>query len=537
MKRIRSLVLVATLGATLAATMAVPARAEGLVRLSLRSGHRLARHDATDAAKELLSRGYLVKSQATYDRAKAVLGSPEPAGTDGSTLVVASSTTTTVTPPKLIKGWYGQYDVSGSPPDATGAIGPTRVVQVVNQKFGVYSRTGSLYGSGTLAALTGDSGSLLTNPQVIWDAGTGRFYYSVLNFTYNVLDVGFSTTTTPTTLADWCRYQIDYGYGAYLPGFPRLGDTADFLLMGVNVFAPTGAYVRSDVDWLSKPPPGTTCPGSFRLGASAGLRNADGTPLFTPVPANQTDPSGQGWIVASRDATAGAGGDLSVLSVTTDPDGNAAIQTTASSIPVASYSLPPAAPQRGTTTYTLDTLDGRLTQAVSAIDPGHGSVSAVWTQHTVQSALGWSEVRWYELDPAALSVLQSGAASSSTLYTFNGAIAPDRLVNGINAKFGDSMVLNFNASSPTAYPSIQMLGKRSGVPQSAFVQVTRSGGMNIDFNCTPVCRWGDYAGAAPDPGASLTGLHGQVLSVNQWNVSSRTVTDVDWRSKIWLALA
>jgi hypothetical protein len=540
MKRISSLAVAGVMAAALLGSMGATASADD--DLTHLGGHsdRSHPHDDTPAAKELIDRGYLVRDPAAYDDAKGN-GNGNGNGNAGgggaphrtlSPLGLAGGTTTN---PVVVKGWAGQYDVAGSPGDTTGAAGPLRVVEMVNQKFGVYSRTGSVYSSGTLAQMTGDTAGVLTNPQVIWDPGTNRFYYTVLNFSYNVLDIGFSKTSTPGVLTDWCRYQIDYGYGAYLPAFPRLGDTADFLLLGVNVFAPTGAYVRSDVDWVSKPPAGTTCATSLGLGVVPGVKNADGTPMFTPVPANQTDTSSQGWIVSARDVTPGPAGDLSVLSVTRNPDGTPNIPTTASSISVPSYALPPSAPQGGTTS-TFDTMDGRLTQAVSAIDPSHGSVDAVWMQHTVKSADGLrSEVRWYEIDPATRSIVQSGATSSTTLYTFNGAISPDRLVNGTTAKFGDSMVLNFDSSSATTYVTIQMVSKRAGATaQSPFVKVYASTGKNLDAGCTPRCRWGDYAGATPDPGASATGVRGQVLGVNLWNTASRTDADYDWRSQIFL---
>jgi hypothetical protein len=67
------------------------------------------------------------------------------------------------------------------------------------------------------------------------------------------------------------------------------------------------------------------------------------------------------------------------------------------------------------------------------------------------------------------------------------------------------------------------------------VSVYSSGGKNVDTTCTPECRWGDYAGAASDPGALVTGLHGQVLGVNEWNVSSHTDADVDARTRVFLA--
>ena len=105
-------------------------------------------------------------------------------------------------------------------------------------------------------------------------------------------EFGFSKTASPntSTLSDWCNYQIDAGYDALskLPDQPHLGDSQDFLFWGVNVFnvgQPSSPYVGSDVDWVSKPPTGSTCPAgsSFGAGVAITLRNPDGSKTWTPV--------------------------------------------------------------------------------------------------------------------------------------------------------------------------------------------------------------------------------------------------------------
>src|SRR5207249_11227858 len=133
---------------------------------------------------------------------------------------------------------------------------------------------------------------------------------------------------------------------------------------------------------------------------------------------------------------------------------------------LSSFAIPPNAPQPAAGSV-LDTLDGRLTQAVSGVDPAHANATAIWTQHTVSGGAG-AQVRWYEVNPAAPAVLQSGSVSSAS-YVFNGAISPDRVVNGATKAFGGSMVLGFNTSSTAAAPAIQMVAKPAGGAQSGFV--------------------------------------------------------------------
>jgi hypothetical protein len=145
-----------------------------------------------------------------------------------------------------------------------------------------------------------------------------------------------------------------------------------------------------------------------------------------------------------------------------------------------------------------------------------------------------SQVNWYEIRPGGSPKLyQKGAVSDPGLYVFNGGVSNDRTVEKSGAAaHGDAMIMGFNTSSTTAYPAIQMVSKVGDNPQSGFVLVEQATTFHNDFSCamTGTCRWGDYSGATPDPGAGVKGLHGEVwLSVqltagsawNTWNFEAK----------------
>jgi hypothetical protein len=191
-------------------------------------------------------------------------------------------------------------------------------------------------------------------------------------------------------------------------------------------------------------------------------------------------------------------------------------------VSVASYAVPPNVPQSGTS-FQMDSLDARNFQAVAAIDPLHSNKFALWTEHTIQGGAGAME-RWYEIDPAALAVLQTGNVSSPSLFYFNGAISPDRVVSGAATAYGGNMVLNFDSSSAATFPAIKMVSKRGAAAVSAPVLVQQSPGPDIDFSCLPPpksCRWGDYPAASPDPLAPLpsTGATAGIV----WGTQMRTL--------------
>ncbi len=189
---------------------------------------------------------------------------------------------------------------------------------------------------------------------------------------------------------------------------------------------------------------------------------------------------------------------LTLFEVTKNDNGTAKVPLKGTKLSVSKYDAPASAPQLGSASL-IDTADARLTQAVAAVDPKHSNQLAIWTQHTVKGGAG-AEVRWYEINPAKAKLFQNGSVSSKSSFRFNGAISPDRIVNGNTKANGSKMVMNFNASSTSAYPAILMVSKSSSGDQSSAVTVKQSPGPLGGFDCqTTPCRWGDYAAATPDP--------------------------------------
>jgi hypothetical protein len=416
-------------------------------------------------------------------------------------------------------------------------------VELVNVMAAIYTRASNTpTASGTLDLLTGCTTSSpctaeLTDPQVIWDPGTNRFFYAALDLvsgTENLLDFGFSATATPTLSASsWCSYSLDFG--STVPDYPKLGDTQNFMLIGTNNFSPSG-FAGSTITWIGKPPSGTACPAAstLKFGVSGVLKNANGTPAWTPVPANQTDTSPTGWAVAiPRNVPSGRTGTfLTLFRITRSATGSAVIPSTGTSVPVPAYRLPANAPQRGAR-FVVDTLDGRNTQAVSAVDPAHRSVTALWTQHTVFGGAG-AEVRWYEINPATHGVLQKGRISSPSRFTYNAAISPDRLVNGTARKYGGSMVINVTQSSRVMLPAIEVASKIGANPVSALRLVAASGAPDTGATCildSNVCRWGDYAGASPDPAAPVTGRTGLVWGTSMLSAAGGSMSSSGWATR------
>ena len=169
---------------------------------------------------------------------------------------------------------------------------------------------------------------------------------------------------------------------------------------------------------------------------------------------------------------------------------------------VASYDFPLNVPQPSSS-RVLDSLDTRLTQAVAMSDPDVAGAKGVWTQHTVDGPGAPSVVRWYELVPSlcngttcpAAALKQAGTVSDATHFVFNGAISPTG--NGQDA------VIHYNLGSGSLLPQIHARWHAADMPAGATagdILIGSSVAAAQDFSCNPgPCRWGDYAGATPDP--------------------------------------
>jgi hypothetical protein len=379
---------------------------------------------------------------------------------------------------------------------------------------------------------------------ILWDPSTQRFYYNVWDVAHATMAWGFSKSSSVTGPTSFCNYTSSFGYtSSDIPDYPKLGQSQNFLLIGVNHYASRSAQSsdRSDLLWIDKPQGSaaiTTCPAAslFSSGRFSNLRNQDGTQAFTPVPTIEDDSLANGYVVASSDIECppkcGSGALITVDTIrpsTTNP--KVPVLFGPHSITVPSYSSPTsAAPQQGSSNK-LDVLDGRLSHAVAAVDSRIGKV-VIWTGHSVASTGGRTEFRWYEISPTPIStpaVLQSGVVNNSSLYVFNGAVAPDRVVTPSGSAHGDSIVIGFTTSSSATLPADQMVSKIGSGGQSAFVVVHQSTSADSDFTCSPVCRWGDYAGATSDPAQPLTGAHGEVWLTNE-AVTAGNNTTWNWEA-------
>ena len=375
---------------------------------------------------------------------------------------------------------------------------------MVNGRVGTFSRaTLAAVSSTPLSTFTGRSNTC--DPQVQFDKGAGRWFYAAIDCSdvaanFRLL-LGWSKTSDPSNLSTgWCRFQLNTsstGTNTGLSDYPKLGHNSVNEIIGSNDFNSLGNFTTARVWMYAKPPNGTTtCAAPFVnfTNPAGGLKNPDGSTMFTPVPANSVDNPAKGFVTAAHFP---AGGVAQTKIALAHLAGTAAAPTFTNDgeVTVGSYNFPANVPQPGST-FKLDSSDTRLTQSVGRRDSAI-SVEGIWGQHTINGSSERSVVRWYEINPSAKTVRQSGAIAPSGLFAFNGAISPTNA--GTSA-----VVINYNVGSSTNRVSVRASSRLSTsalntMPQPVSTLVT-TGSVDQDFTCssTVACRRGDYAGASPD---------------------------------------
>jgi PKD domain len=413
-----------------------------------------------------------------------------------------------------------------TPPDTTGAIGPSSYLEFVNSVLAVYSR--ATLASPPIASATEDlfTGSSSTcDGQIKWDNTAQRFEYYSLDCAAapgsNGFSFGWSKTSSPTPLtgasSNWCRFHV--GTGSNLEDYGKLGNDNTFMIVGANEFNDTTGYTDSPIFAIGKPANKvTTCPTSVSFTKFAPPAANE----FTPEPANIFGSSASGYIVAVSGSLSNALRMYTLSGTTTASlidNGN---------ITVPAFSIPASVPQPGTTDK-LDSLDRRLTQANAAFDPSLRAYG-IWTQHTVAGASnGPSVVRWYELKAGQSTPVQTGTVAVAGAFAFNGAIAPTMA--------GNAAAIDYDVGSSTLKVQVRArihpFGSGAGTMTSEATLVA-SPGVNNDFSCpsqnggtSASCRWGDYGGASTDP----LGCGASVWGTNEFNGTPDGLGDARWATQ------
>ncbi len=381
-----------------------------------------------------------------------------------------------------------------APPDNSGAAGLNQYVEVVNVKYAVYSKTGTLLLGplNTNTLWSGFGGSCQSrndgDAMVIWDNAAQRWV--VDQFALNTANFLMCVAVSQTSDATGAYNRYSFSYSTIFPDYPKIGAWPDAYYLTFNRFNSSGTSAL-----------GTEICAYDRTKMLAGLAAtqqcfvpfSSGTHTYLPASVDGSNPPPAG----SPNYEVGlstVANNISYFKFHVDwgTPGNSTL-TGPTNLAVTAFSLAcgggACIPQSGTT-QKLDSLGDRVMNRLAYRNYGDHEALVVTHSITAGSSVG---ARWYELRVGGgntLSVFQQGTYAPDSAYRWMGSIAMDQA--------GDA-ALGYSISSSTTHPGIRYTGRlptdpAGQMPQGEGTVFTGNGSQTGGLD-----RWGDYTQMTTDP--------------------------------------
>ena len=398
------------------------------------------------------------------------------------------------------------FDMTASPPDTEGDVGPNHYVQWVNQMLAIWDKAGNLlYGpvrgvepfqgmknpdGSTNRCATDNSG----DPLVMYDPISDRWFLSQFAVRASPYYQCVAVSKTPDPVnGGW--YAWAFSFGRQFNDYGKSAVWPDAYYMSYNIFGAVD-YLGAEVCALDRarmlagdpaapqqcfgPDPawGSLLPSHLNIGGTglppAGAPNwfmasgASGKLLLWPFHVDWTTPASSTFPFSSP----------ATIAVAPFKDGCNGGNPTFACVP------------QGGTAQRLDSLGDRLMWRLNYRNFGtHESIVA---NHSVDTGTnGPTAIRWYEIH----------SPGASPLLHQQGTYAPDassRWMGSVNTDAAGNIALGYSVSSSTMNPSIRYAGRLAADPLGTLPQgeATLQAGTGSQ---TGVDRWGDYSTMSVDP--------------------------------------
>lgn len=129
----------------------------------------------------------------------------------------------------------------GYPPDATIAVGPEHVIQMVNRAVQISDKEGNILKVGNLAEFfnvnaNGNRPCNPCDPFILYDRSSDRYFASVLNVPDGTIRIAASEPNDPTV--PWRTFIIKFSQsGSDCPDQPYIALSSDKLAIGANLYS------------------------------------------------------------------------------------------------------------------------------------------------------------------------------------------------------------------------------------------------------------------------------------------------------------
>ena len=402
---------------------------------------------------------------------------------------------------------YG-IDSFDRPADGDGAIGPSHFVELINGRFSVYSKTSGARvqtltdtGFWTGAGLTFPSGAFVSDPRVLFDKASQRWFASAIDvptsFQNNRFLLAVSASADPTGVWKAVAFIADPTTGL-LADFPTLGLDADGVYLSGNLFPAAGAEIRPLLVAIPKADLLAPVPSAANRTSFNTLSYATRGEILQPV-VNQDGTGGGERVVAvsSLGYDFAAHSDLILSTVLNAAGPGAATLTPSTTVPTPPYYVPINPPQPNPSAQ-LDDGDARIGAVAYRVNGLIYAVHAVEVNPAGGPPVTGSQrasLQWFKLDAGTGALLQSGTITDGTLDLFFPSIAAN--TNG-------TVVIGCNGCNAASFvSSYAIVGETvGGVTTFGAPQLLQAG--TASYNDPPpnsggVSRWGDYSATSVDP--------------------------------------
>jgi hypothetical protein len=385
-----------------------------------------------------------------------------------------------------------------APPDGAGAVGPDRVVQLINGAFAVYDKsTGAelstisgkqFWINAGVDPGTGPGSTNLGafNQRILYDTAAGRWIAAALSGQSedNFVLVARSETSDPTGPWKAVSFLGNAGGPGKFADYTRLGVDANGVYISTNNYTSlTGGLDSLAIFSLPKADLMAATP------TLANLTRFDGLNTGIEFYGNTLQPITNFGPVGSHAPFLGTGGNLTeTVLYRTDlmntAGAGAGISPDGIPIAVDPYTLPPNAAQPdGTRAINLQ--DNRFKSNVYQV----GDV--IYAAHDVKVGAN-AAIKWYKIDEATNEVIQEGVISDPNYDYFQASIA---------ANAAGDVVIGFNRSGLGADGQISVYaihGTTAGdVTTFGDLMLLKDG--TVDDYHYINSRWGDYTTTVVDP--------------------------------------
>ncbi|MHB8641845.1 MAG: hypothetical protein ACYDA3_03020 [Gaiellaceae bacterium] len=354
-----------------------------------------------------------------------------------------------------------------TPPDVSIAAGGGYVVELANSARRVWSAGGTvLESASSLSQMFGTGTDPISDPKIIFDAATGRFFASEMDESTGTVIVATSATSNP--LVGWVLLTVNAGPGIGCIDQPKLGTSDSVLVLTGNAYSgpcsalASASYLGGVIWVLNKQEmlqPGFTHWSYWGPSYS----------YSAPIAAQAMSSTGVAYAASS-------GSRLNVYTISGTPPGGTSLTTAMPSTPSFVNSVPEAVQPSNN---PVATNDSRLLDAFWL----NGDLWLAGNDQCANQGLARACARVLDVKTSLSSVAYNGWYAFTNSDAYYPALRPDGLGN---------VVLVFGFSSSSDYPSVAMDEYRGGSwVGSSYVQKGSA--------ATSDTRWGDYFGAATDP--------------------------------------